>query len=165
MRLLIILFSIIINANALDVTEVFSLNCGHCYSVEPQVEQLAQDPRIKIISVPLYDQSNINHVGAISSYFAAKSLGKEWAFRKYYFNAIFAVGYEAYSPAALKYTLTKIGLNTPSFYKLASSREIIEQMNNAVNLAIKYNVSGTPTFIVNGRFYEGENALQEIFSK
>lgn len=165
MRLILLLLGLGTAVNALEITEIFSFNCGHCYNIEPQVAQVAATPGIKIIPIPLYDQNDINNVAVISSFFAAKSLGKEWEFRRNYFNSVFAVGYAAYSPAALKYTLSKSGLDNSRFYKIASSQNVINQMNNAVTLAVKYNASGTPTFIVNGRFYEGENALQEIFSR
>lgn len=151
-------------AHAVEVTEIFSFTCSHCYNVEAQLQQLARQPTVKVIAVPLYDPRNINEVAAISAFFAAKSLGKEWVFRQNYFNAVFTMGYQAYSPSALQYTLTNSGLNTPSFYKLASSQQIINDVSKSANLAIKYGVTGTPTFIVNGVFYEGEDGLQQIFN-
>lgn len=152
------------NAHALDIIEVFSFTCVHCYNIEPQVEASARQAGIKYIPVPLYNQSNINEVAAINAYFAADSLGKGWSFRQSYFNAVFVQNYPAYAPQTLAYVLNMIGLSNPSFYQLASSSQIIAKVSNAVNLAIKYNVTGTPTFIVNGQFYEGEDALQQIFN-
>lgn len=156
--------SSIYSVSGLDITEIFSFTCIHCYNVEPQVEQLAQQPNIKFIPVLLYDQTNINEVATINAYFAAKSLGKEMAFRNIYFSAIFNGGYTAYTPATLKYVLDSIGLNNSDFYKLASSKTIINNVNYAANLAIKYGATGTPTFIANGHFYEGEDALQQIIN-
>lgn len=151
-------------AHSLDIIEVFSFTCIHCYNVEAQVEQVAKQPKIRISPVPLYDQTNINEVATINAFFAARSLGKEWQFRKAYFTNVFTLGYPAYTPETLKYVLQSINLDNKVFYKLASSQEIIREVNKAVNLAIKYNVSGTPTFIANGHFYEGEYALQEILN-
>lgn len=152
----------VFSASALDITEIFSFTCIHCYNVEPLVEQLARQPNIKFIPVPLYDQTNINEVATINAYFAAKSLGKEMSFRNVYFSAVFNGGYSAYTPETLKYVLQSIGLNNGDFYRLASSKQIINNVNYAVNLAIKYGATGTPTFIANGHFYEGEDALQQI---
>lgn len=150
--------------HATEVTEIFSFTCSHCYNVEGQLQQIAQQPNIKVISVPLYDPRNINEVAAISAFFAARSLGKEWVFRKNYFNAVFVMGYQAYSAPALQYTLINSGLNLSSFYKLASSQQIVGEVSRSANLAIKYGVTGTPTFIVNDVFYEGEDGLQQIFN-
>lgn len=154
----------IVSASALDITEIFSFTCIHCYNVEPQVEQLSAQPNIRFIPVPLYDQTNINEVATINAYFAANSLGKGMNFRRSYFTAVFNAGYPAYTPETLKYVLQSIGLNNPDFYKLASSKTIINNVNYAVNSAIKYGATGTPTFVANGRFYEGEDALQQIFN-
>lgn len=150
--------------NALEIIEVFSFSCSHCYSVEPQLQSLSMRKDIQITSIPLYNPNNIDEVATISAFFAAKSLGKEWQFRQTYFTNVFRLGYPVYSGSTLKYSLTQIGLDNQQFYKLASSPIILNQMRNAANQAIKYNVSGTPTFIVNGQFYEGEDGLQKIFN-
>mgnify|MGYP002137722119 FL=1 len=70
-----------------------------------------------------------------------------------------------YSKEALAYTLTKCEFNNKAFYALASSAKVRVQVQYAVDLAIKYNVTSTPTFIVNGvNYFEGENAIQEIMA-
>lgn len=148
---------------ALELTEVFSFSCIHCYNAEPQVQNFAQNTQVKFVPIPLYDQTDINEVAVINAYFAAISLGKQWQFRKYYYDAVFVYSLPVYSKDALIYTLTKCGLNNKAFYGLASSDKVRTQVQSAVDLAIKYNVTSTPTFIVNGvNYFEGENAIQEI---
>lgn len=162
---LIALVGYVGHASALDVAEVFSFTCIHCFNVEPQVEALAKQQKVNYIPVPLYDQDNINEVAVINAYFAAKDLGREWAFRQSYFGAVFSRGLPAYQPETLKYTLQLSGLNNAQFYKLASSAKVTKEVQSAVNLAIKYAATGTPTFIVNGaRSYEGEDAIQQIYT-
>ncbi len=149
---------------AIEITEVFSFTCSHCYNIEAQVEQASTSKGVVFVPVPLYDPRNLNEVAAISAYFAAVSLGKGNVFKRAYFDAIFVRGLEAYSKEALVYTLNQSGLNNKSFLTLAGSKQTTTMVNYAVNLAIKYNVTSTPTFVVNGtKFYEGENGIQEIF--
>lgn len=150
---------------ALELAEVFSFSCIHCYNVEPQVQNFTQNKQVKFVPIPLYDQTDINEVAVINAYFAAVSLGKQWQFRKFYYDAVFVYGLPAYSKEALAYTLTKCEINNKVFYALASSVKVRTQVQYAVNLAIKYNVTSTPTFIVNGvNYFEGENAIQEIIA-
>lgn len=150
---------------ALDITEIFSFSCSHCYNVENQVEQIAKQRDIRVIPVPLYNPNNINETAVTSSLFAAKKMGKEWAFRRAYFNAVFVNGYPVYANQTLKYALSQAGLDNKQFYQMASSKQVINDMVQSANLAIKYNVSGTPTFIVNERLYEGEDGLKKIFTE
>lgn len=153
------------NAFGIELTEIFSFTCSHCYNAEEQLEQAASSNKVVFVPVPLYDPRNLNEVAAINAYFAAISLGKGMVFRRSYFNAIFVEGDALYSKAALIYTLNQCGLNNKTFFDLAGSRKISLNVTNAVNLAIKYNISSTPTFIVNGSsIYEGENGIQQIFN-
>lgn len=150
---------------ALELAEIFSFSCIHCYNVEPQLQSFAQNKQVKFVPIPLYDQTDINEVAVINAYFAAVSLGKQWQFRKHYYDAVFIYGLPVYSKEALAYTLTKCELNNKAFYALASSAKVRIQVQRAVDLAIKYSVTSTPTFIVNGvNYFEGENAIQEIIA-
>jgi thiol:disulfide interchange protein DsbA len=150
---------------ALELAEVFSFSCIHCYNVEPQVQSFAQNKQVKFVPIPLYDQTDINEVAVINAYFAAADIGKQWKFRQHYYDAVFVYGMQAYSKEALAYTLSKCELNNKAFYTLASSSKIRVRVQHAVDLAIKYNVSSTPTFIVDGtNYFEGENAIQEIIT-
>jgi 2-hydroxychromene-2-carboxylate isomerase len=69
----------------------------------------------------------------------------------------------AYTPATLVSVLTVCNLNNKAFYSLASSERITRKVQAAASLAVRYQITGTPTFIVNNnQVFEGENAIQEI---
>lgn len=161
----ILITLLVFKSFAIELTEIFSFTCSHCYNVEAQVEQATMARGVTFIPVPLYDPQKLNEIAAINAYFAAVSLGKGNLYKRAYFDAIFTRGLEAYSKEALIYTLNQCGLNNKPFFELAGSKKITTMVNYAVSLAIKYNVTSTPTFVVNGTtFYEGENGIQEIFA-
>lgn len=160
---LLILAGMTMKVMAIDVAEAFSFNCIHCYNIEPQVQSLRQSAKVNYIPLPIYDPKDINQLAVINAYFAAQALGKEPQFRLAYFNAVFNQGMSAYAPETLVSVLTACNLNNKAFYSLASSERITRKVQFAASLAVRYQINGTPTFIVNNnQVFEGENAIQEI---
>lgn len=159
----LILASISMRVFSLEIAEVFSFNCIHCYNIEPQVQVLRQSQKISYVPLPIYDPRDINQLAVINAYFAAQALGKEPQFRMAYFNAVFNQGMPAYAPETLMSVLTACNLNNKAFYSLAGSERITRKVQAAASLAVRYQITGTPTFIVNNnQVFEGENAIQEI---
>lgn len=159
----LLLASISMRVFSLEVAEVFSFNCIHCYNIEPQVQALRKSQKVSYIPLPIYDPRDINQLAVINAYFTAQALGKEQQFRSAYFNSVFNVGMQAYAPDTLISVLNACGLNNKAFFALATSKKITDKVRDSAAMVVRYQISGTPTFIVNNnQLFEGENAIQEI---
>ena len=147
---------------ATTIYEAFSFSCSHCYSIEGTIEQLHKQQNIE--AMPIYDVNDINQVAVINTLFATKHINKEWLFRNLYFKAVFQLNYPVYDARTLNYVLSTLNLNNQNFYNLAASESVINDMQKNAQFAARSNITGTPTFLVNGIKYEGEQGLSQAIN-
>ncbi|KHD25547.1 thiol-disulfide isomerase and thioredoxin [Vibrio caribbeanicus] len=138
-----------------QVTEVFSLNCGHCRKMEavlPQLEELTQQS-IGKIHVTFNESAQI---AAMIYYTAEMQLGKKPDHE--FMNALFAATQMgdgatlADKKQAIDDAFQSRGLISPYELNEQQQEQLFEAMNLAQDITEKGQINSVPTFVVNGKY-------------
>lgn len=138
-----------------QVTEVFSLNCGHCRKMEavlPQLEELTQQS-IGKIHVTFNESAQI---AAMIYYTAEMQLGKKPDHE--FMNALFAATQMgdgatlADKKQAIDDAFQSRGLTSPYELNEQQQEQLFEAMNLAQDITEKGQINSVPTFVVNGKY-------------
>jgi protein-disulfide isomerase len=137
------------------VTEIFSLNCGHCRTMEsaiPEIESLTNQ-KIGKVHVTFNESAQIS---AMIFYTAVMQLNDtpDHAFMEDLFAAV-QMGGDATPEArqeALETAFTSRGLVSP--YQLDKDQQValFEYVQKAEEISVKGQINSVPTFIVNGKY-------------
>jgi thiol:disulfide interchange protein DsbA len=155
-------------AGKIEVTEVFSYACIHCFRAKDQIRQLAAE--LPADAVMTYVHASFNPAEAWPmfqrAFYAAQSLGVAAATHEQMFVSIWETGeFPLRDPntGSIRRPLPTIedaatfyqkyaGVSAASFLERAKSKQIDDAVKNADQLVEAYRISGTPTVLVNGRF-------------
>ncbi len=156
----------------IEVTEVFSYGCPFCYQAQAIVAQLKA-------SLPAYAQMTYVHASFNPAeawpmfqraYLTAQSLGIAEANHQALFDAIWKTGQlPIINPAtqqlvAVMPTLADVAhfyaqhskVKEADFLKLAQSPQIDAAVQHSDELVKAYRISGTPSFVINGKYRTGK---------
>lgn len=136
-----------------EVTEVFSYSCIHCYTLDPLIEEwrgrLADD--VVFRRVPAVFNESWAQMARV--FYAAESLGVLDAVHVPIFQAIHQRGQNLTDPAVAAALFRNMaGVDPDTFDKMFTSFSVQTRLQQAVGLARAYGVTGVPTLIVNGKF-------------
>lgn len=151
-----------------QVTEVFSLNCGHCKKMEsvlPQLEELTKQ-NIGKIHVTFNESAQI---GAMIYYTAEMQLGKkpDHSMMIELFEAA-QMGDGATmteKKQAIDDAFHSRGLVSPYELKEEKQKQLFKAMQLAEDITEKGQINAVPTFIVNGKYMvltSGHKDVQDI---
>jgi thiol:disulfide interchange protein DsbA len=155
----------------IEVTEVFSYGCPFCFQAQAIVAQLKA-------SLPAYAQMTYVHASFNPSeawpmfqraYLTAQSLGIAEANHQALFDAIWKTGeLPIINPTtqqlvAVMPTLANVAhfyaqhskVKEADFLKLAQSPQIDAAVQRSDDLVKAYRISGTPSFVINGKYRTG----------
>ncbi|MCG9677107.1 thiol:disulfide interchange protein DsbA/DsbL [Vibrio sp. Isolate24] len=151
-----------------QVTEVFSLNCGHCKKMEsvlPQLEELTQQ-NIGKVHVTFNDSAKIS---AMIYYTAEMQLGQKPDHSM--MNELFQAAQMgnnatmAEKKQAIIQAFHSRGLVSPYELKEENQNQLFKAMQLAENLTEKGQINSVPTFIINGKYMvltSGHKDVQDI---
>ena len=151
-----------------QVTEVFSLNCGHCKKMEsvlPQLEELTQQ-NIGKVHVTFNDSAKIS---AMIYYTAEMQLGQKPDHSM--MNELFQAAQMgnnatmAEKKQAIIQAFQSRGLVSPYELKEENQNQLFKAMQLAENLTEKGQINSVPTFIINGKYMvltSGHKDVQDI---
>ncbi|MEN9706175.1 MAG: hypothetical protein RLZZ393_2054 [Pseudomonadota bacterium] len=151
-----------------EVTEIFSYGCPYCYSALPLAERIRA-------SLPAYAEMTYVHASFIPAegwpmlqraHATAKALGIADAQHKAMFEAIWETGElplidpQTHRPSqplphigyAAKFYARHAGIKEDDFLARSRQPDIDEAVRRADALVKAYGISGTPSFVVNGRY-------------
>ena len=155
-------------AGKIEVTEVFSYACIHCYRAKDAIGQLAAE--LPADAVMHYVHASFNPSEAWPmfqrAFYAAQALGVAATTHEQMFVAIWETGeFPLLDPKAggIRRPLPTLedaaafyqkyaAVNAARFVELAKSKPIDDAVKRADMLVEAYRVSGTPSLIVNGRY-------------
>ncbi|MFB9214156.1 thiol:disulfide interchange protein DsbA/DsbL [Vibrio sinaloensis] len=148
-----------------QVTEVFSLNCGHCYKMEsvmPQLEELTNQS-IGKVHVTFNESAQI---GAMIYYAAEMQLGKkpDHQFMQELFAAV-QMGDGATNSerkAAIDKAFQSRDLISPYDLDKSKQEQLFKAMAIAQDITEKGQINGVPTFIVNGKYMVLTSGHQDV---
>ncbi len=137
------------------ITEVFSLTCGHCRSMEqvlPELESLVGQPIDK-----LHVTFNKNaHIAAMIYYTAVMQLDEKPSAEM--MEELFAA-IQMQAPTsitsqeqAISNVFDAAGLTTPYKIDTGMQQELFKMVDRAKEISTRAQINGVPTFIINGRY-------------
>lgn len=150
-----------------QVTEVFSLNCGHCKKMESQLPKLEKliDQSVGKVHVTFNESAQI---GAMIYYSAEMQLGKKPDHQMMLdlFSAVqMADGATiAEKKAAIDNAFQSRGLVSPYDITEEQQQQLFQAMQLADDITTKGEINGVPTFVVNGKYEIITSGHQDIES-
>ncbi len=135
-----------------EVVEVFSYGCIHCAQFAPTAEklrkQLPPGVKFKLLPAPFSAQ----WLPFARAYYAAKQLGVVDRTHLKLFAAKFGQHYPINSLDELADFYAREGVNRADFMRIATSPETTAKMKRDFELIRKWQVDGTPTIVVDGKY-------------
>ncbi len=140
------------DAGKVEVVEVFSYGCIHCAQFAPEADKLRKElpPGIEFKLMPA--PFSATWVPYARAYYAAKKLGVVDRTHLQLFEAKFAKHYPINSMDELADFYAREGVNRAEFMRIALSEETTAKMKRDLNLLRTWQVDGTPTLVVNGKY-------------
>ncbi len=135
-----------------EVVEVFSYGCIHCAQFAPIAEKLrkALPPGVvfKLMPAPFSDE----WLPFARAYYAARQLGVVERTHLELFKKKFAQNYPINSMDELADFYASQGVNRAEFLRIANSAEVTNKMNSDLALIKTWQVDGTPTLVIDGKY-------------
>jgi len=141
-----------------EVIEFFWYGCPHCFAVEPYLEAwLKSKPKGVVFRRIPAAMPNSEFYTDAQAYFTAQILGIGDKIHEPFFNAIHLDGNGALRDDvdALRSFFGKFGVSPKDFDATWSSFAVQTRMAEAQQMGNRYNISGVPTIIVNGKWKTG----------
>lgn len=143
------------NPGKIVVTEFFSYQCPHCFSLSPSIKAWAQKLPADVVfeRVPVgFGRSNWNAIG--QAFYALQSMGKADQLDSVIFNGIHTQGLMLKDQAAITQFLAKNGVDAEEFANAYNSFGVKASMSRANQLVRPdyYNVEGVPDIVVDGKY-------------
>ena len=135
-----------------EVAEFFWYGCPHCYSLEPYVATwLKTKPaNVKFTRIP----AALNPVWEANArgYYVAEASGVLEASHAALFEAVQVRKERLFDQASLAAFYARFGVKAQSFNGLYQSFAVSARIAQSRNLAIRYQLSGVPAMVVNGKY-------------
>jgi len=135
-----------------EVVEVFSYGCIHCAQFAPAAEklrkQLPAGVAFKLLPAPF----SAEWLPFARAYYAAKQLGVVERTHMALFDAKFAQHFPINSMDELADFYAREGVDRAEFMRVATSPEATAKLKEDLALIQKWQVDGTPTIVVNGKY-------------
>lgn len=136
----------------IEVVELFWYGCPHCYAFEPVinpwVEKLPSD--VNFVRIPAMFGGPWDAHGQM--FLTLEAMGVESKVHSAVFEAIQKEHKKLTDPADMAEFLATQGVDKDKFLATFNSFAIKGQIVKAKELAKKYEISGVPTMIVNGKY-------------
>jgi thiol:disulfide interchange protein DsbA len=146
-----------------EVVEVFSYGCIHCAHFAPIAEQLRKSLPKGVVFKLMPAPFNEAWLPFARAYYAAKQLGVVDRTHLLLFQAKFEQQYPINTLDELADFYASHGVNRAEFMRIANSPAATEQMKKDFALLQKWQIDGTPTLVVDGKYRTSHvKSLQEL---
>ena len=139
-------------AGKVEVVEVFSYGCIHCAHFAPLAETLRKElppgVEFKLLPAPF----SAEWLPFARAYYAAKQLGVVDRTHLQLFKQKFDEHYPINSMNELADFYAREGVDRAKFMSIATSPEVTAKMKSDLALIQKWQVDGTPTLVVDGKY-------------
>lgn len=135
-----------------EVVEVFWYHCGHCYAIEPKIEAWARagkPPYVELVRQPATWNEMLKTHARI--YYTAELLGRLPKLHADIFREMNR-GAMLDSPQSIEAYFVSRGVPKLDFQRAFSSFAVESKLRRADDLNRRYRITGTPTFVVNGKY-------------
>jgi protein dithiol oxidoreductase (disulfide-forming) len=136
----------------IEVVEMFSYACPHCFHMEPELEEWLKDKPDDVVFTRLPVVFRPDWELLAKAYFTAEILGVLDKTHEALFEAIHEKNQRFGDEAAMQAFFASQGVSAEDFKKTFDSFAVAVKVNNAKLMTRRYAITGVPTLIVNGKF-------------
>jgi len=140
------------NEGKVEVVEVFSYGCIHCAHFAPLAEQMRKQLPAGVVFKLLPAAFNDQWVPYARAYYAAQKLGVVEQTHLALFKAKFDDHYPISTLDEIADFYASHGVKRDDFMRIASSDEVTQQIRKDAALVQAWQVDGTPTIVVDGKY-------------
>ncbi|PCJ31446.1 MAG: disulfide bond formation protein DsbA [Gammaproteobacteria bacterium] len=136
-----------------EVMELFSYSCPHCFRLDPQVEKWKQTlpENVSFVLVPAIFRDSWLQLARV--FYAAEATGDLEKLHPLLFNAIHVEKRKLQTEAQLLEFVADQGIDAVSFKKMMNSMTVKSKVKKALVISQTSGVSGVPSMIVNGQYF------------
>ena len=149
----------------IEVREFFWYGCGHCYNLEPHVVGWLKTKPADVNFVRTPAALNAVWDSNARGYYVAEMRGLVEKTHGPLFAAIHVDKQRLHDQKSLAKFYSRFGISEKDFNGLYSSFPIEGQVARSRTLAIRYQLSGVPAIVVNGKYLvpgEGARTIQVV---
>jgi len=145
-------------ADKIEVAEVFMYSCPHCYTLEPYINQWAENknPDVRLVRIPaIFNQLALMHAQLYYTEFYLAQAGKlkdPVAFREMVFEEFHRRNNRLTSEDAIRRLFVRVGVSEEDFNRTWGSFEVNQSLRVAQDLARRYGIASVPKIVVNGKY-------------
>lgn len=136
-----------------EVVEVFWYACGHCFIIQPKVENWARTgkaPYVELTRMPATWNETLKTHARL--FYTVELLGKPQLHNEI-FREINIKRNMLNTPELIAAFFVAHGVPEASFQKVFSSFAVESKLRRAEDMNRRYKITGTPTFVVNGKYW------------
>lgn len=138
--------------NVVEVTELFSYSCPHCFNLDPQVEQWEKTlPENVVFSrVPAIFRDSWLQLARV--FYTAEATGDLEKLHQRLFSAIHVEKRRLQTEEQLLDFVAEQGIDRENFAKTMNSFAVKSKVKKALLLSQTSGITGVPSMIVNGKY-------------
>jgi thiol:disulfide interchange protein DsbA len=138
--------------NKVEVLEIFWYGCPHCYAFEPYLQKWLKTKPANVEFRLMPGILNRAWVAHARAYYTAEKLGILDQIHHQLFDAIHKDRRNIFDEDSIKAFFIEQGVDGDEFSKVYDSKEIDEELKQAVRDQISAKVTGVPTLIIDGKY-------------
>ena len=138
--------------NVVEVVELFSYSCPHCFHFEPQVMEWKKTlpDNVKFIQVPAIFRDSWLQLAKV--YYTAEKMGDLEKLQPIIFNAIHVDKRRLQTEDQLLDFVAEQGIDRDLFAKEMKSMSVTRKVKEALLISQTSGITGVPSMIVNGKY-------------
>ncbi len=148
-------------ADKIEVAEVFWYGCAHCFSFEPAINSWAENvpANARFVRIPAVWNALARLHGRL--YYTEEVLARNGkladvaAFHAAVFTEFHRKGNRLTTEDAILKLFERFGVDKVDFFNTWNSFEVNQKIRVADDLVRRYNVTGVPAVVVNGKYRSG----------
>jgi protein-disulfide isomerase len=142
----------------ITIVEFSDFECPFCKRVQPTLKEVLQEyaDRIRFVFRNLPSEGHRNALPAARAAFCAGQQDRFWQYR----DALFAS--DQLTDKTLKKLALDLGLNQERFHACISSEESLNAITRDVELAQRFKIGSTPSFVINGQMISGAISVADF---
>ncbi len=138
-----------------EVLELFWYGCPHCYQLEPAIERWLETKPEGVSFRRLPAAASSRWVPHAKAYFAAEQLGELDRLHEPLFKALHDERRKLFTDEALIQFAAEQGIDEAAFRTAYESFPVDMQVRKSADLVRRYQLSGVPAIVVNGKYATG----------
>jgi len=142
--------------NKVELVELFWYTCPHCSVFEKtyfkQWREEKKPAYVEVVHMPAIFGNNDRRLPLAKAFYAAKALGVFDKIHQPLFDAIHNQKRQMNDETTLKEFFAKYGVSNEEFDKAYHSFWVDSQIRRAKDMTKRYNISGVPVVILNGKY-------------